>query len=250
MNIDKCCVSGFAWNGTPSGLTATVPGTSIPSYVAGDNPSAALLMIHDLLGWTFPNARLLADHYAKEGNVTVYLPDFYSGEVLPFEPILAERWAEVDLKGFMERNGRDKREPAIFECAKALRRKYENVGAVGFCYGGWAVCRLGSLKTGNDDNPLLSYGIMAHPSLVTKEDISGVDIPMLVLAPEHDRPYNAELKMHTFETFQKRGIYFNFVYFPGVYHGGLVRGDEEKPGEREAMIRAKNAVTAWVTQFT
>lgn len=28
-------------------------------------------------GWTLNNARLLADHYAKEADATVYLPDLY-----------------------------------------------------------------------------------------------------------------------------------------------------------------------------
>lgn len=35
----------------------------------------AILIVHDIFGWTLPNARLLADHYAKEADATVYLPD-------------------------------------------------------------------------------------------------------------------------------------------------------------------------------
>lgn len=35
----------------------------------------AVLIVHDLFGWNLPNARLLADHYAKEADATVYLPD-------------------------------------------------------------------------------------------------------------------------------------------------------------------------------
>ena len=37
-----------------------------------------MMMVHDIFGWTFPNARLLADHYAKEADATVFLPDLYS----------------------------------------------------------------------------------------------------------------------------------------------------------------------------
>ena len=37
--------------------------------------SAAILLVHDIFGWTFTNARLLADHFAKEADATVYLPD-------------------------------------------------------------------------------------------------------------------------------------------------------------------------------
>jgi hypothetical protein len=38
----------------------------LPTYVAGNNPEKAVLYVHDALGWQFKNARLLADHYAKE----------------------------------------------------------------------------------------------------------------------------------------------------------------------------------------
>lgn len=71
--------------------------------------------------WTFPNIRLLADHYAEEAGATVYVPDFFGGEALPSEPMLNGDWHKVDLGGFLGRNGRDIREPEIFACAKALR---------------------------------------------------------------------------------------------------------------------------------
>lgn len=48
-----------------------------PAYVVGDNKDAAILLIHDVFGWTFPNLRLLADHFAKEANATCYLVDLY-----------------------------------------------------------------------------------------------------------------------------------------------------------------------------
>lgn len=69
------CKSGFNWNGTPTGSETKVGTTSINAYVTGDNKDAAVMIIHDIFGWTFPNLRLLADHFAKEANVTVYLPD-------------------------------------------------------------------------------------------------------------------------------------------------------------------------------
>lgn len=71
--LKSCCLSGFAWDGQPSGKETTLAG--LPTYVAGTNPDAAILVIADLFGWTFRNLRLLCDHYAKEANATVYLPD-------------------------------------------------------------------------------------------------------------------------------------------------------------------------------
>ncbi len=73
MALNRCCVTGFQWGGTPTGKEATLANNS--AYVTGDNPNVAVLLVHDLFGWKFPNLRLLADHYAKEINATVYLPD-------------------------------------------------------------------------------------------------------------------------------------------------------------------------------
>ena len=73
MSCENCKI-GFNWDGTPTGTESKV-GDLNKAYVTGTNKDAAVLLIHDIYGWTFPNLRLLADHFAKEANVTVYLPD-------------------------------------------------------------------------------------------------------------------------------------------------------------------------------
>lgn len=244
MSIPSCCLKAFEWNGNPTGRTEVVANTNV--YVAGDSPDTAVLIIHDLLGWTFPNARLLANHYAREANATVYLPDFFGGEVLNPEPILQDRFDEIDLDGFLKRNSREVRGPEIFEFARALRAKHAKVGAVGFCYGGWAVFRLGAEE---HTPPLVDCVVSGHPSLLIKEDIEGVSVPLQVLAPEHDYVFTPKLKSYCFETVMTKGVPFEYLHFPGVFHGSLVRGDPGKPGEREAMVLAKSAAVAWFNQF-
>lgn len=71
--MSECCKSGFQWEGTPVGAETTLGKNK--TYVTGSNKDAAVLLVHDAFGWTLPNNRLLADHYAKEANVTAYLPD-------------------------------------------------------------------------------------------------------------------------------------------------------------------------------
>ncbi|KAJ9606322.1 hypothetical protein H2200_009283 [Cladophialophora chaetospira] len=244
MAMSTCCLKSFAWNGTPTGTTTNLGSNS--TYITGTNPDRAVLLIHDALGWTFPNARLLADHYAAEIDATVYIPDFFSGEVLPFEPILAGRFHEIDFAGFLSRNTREIREPEIFAAARLLRQKFKRVGAIGFCFGGWAVFRLGAAE---HDPPLVDAISTGHPSLLTKKDIDEVSVPVQLLAPEHDPAYPAEMKTHTFETVMKKGVYFDYVHFPGVEHGALTRGSEDVKGEREAMARAKDAAVNWFKLF-
>lgn len=68
-----CCLKGFPWDGEPKGREAKLAGRAC--YVVGSDEDAAVLVVHDALGWTFGNTRLLADQYAEEIGATVYVPD-------------------------------------------------------------------------------------------------------------------------------------------------------------------------------
>jgi hypothetical protein len=45
------------------------------------------------------------------------------------------------------------------------------------------------------------------------------------------------------------GVPFEWVHFLGVAHGCLTKGDEKVKGEREAMVRGKDAVVGWFRQW-
>lgn len=71
--MSECCISGFQWDATPIGTETTLQDRK--AYVTGSSSSVAILILHDLFGWTFKNTRILADHYSKEVGATVYIPD-------------------------------------------------------------------------------------------------------------------------------------------------------------------------------
>ena len=68
-----CCVKGFRWNGEIKGKEENLG--DHPCYVTGSDVEGAVMIVTDIYGWTFPNTRILADHYAEEAGVTVYVPD-------------------------------------------------------------------------------------------------------------------------------------------------------------------------------
>jgi len=84
---------------------------------------------------------------------------------------------------------------------------------------------------------------------LTKKDLDEVAVPVQILAPEHDPVYTAELKKYSFEALQQKPTPFDFQYFPGVSHGCFTRGDPDVVGERDAMVRGKNAAVGWFRQF-
>ncbi|KAI1308928.1 dienelactone hydrolase [Xylaria venustula] len=242
MSFSSCCLKTFTWDGTPTGKEVKLANNN--SYVTGDNKDAAILLIHDLFGWKYPNVRLLADHYAREANVTVYVPDFFDGWVVDWTLVEEERFGEIDLVGLAKKHSREIRGPEMVACAKALKADhgFKRLGAIGFCYGGWAVCHLASKERGEKLVDVASFG---HPSWLVKEDFDNLTVPIQILAPEFDHAYPPELKAYSFEKLLQLNLPFEYVHYPGVVHGSLVRGSEKKPEEREAMASAKNSAVAW-----
>lgn len=109
MSFSSCCLKTFTWGGTPQGKEVKLANND--SYVTGDNKDAAVLIIHDIFGWKYNNVRLLADHYAREANVTVYVPDFFDGWVVDWELVETDQFDKIDLAGMAAKNSREIRGP-------------------------------------------------------------------------------------------------------------------------------------------
>ncbi|PLB46546.1 endo-1,3-1,4-beta-D-glucanase [Aspergillus steynii IBT 23096] len=204
-----CCKSGFKWHATPTGTESSFAGTK--TYVTGTSKSIAILYVHDIFGWTFPNARLLADYYAENANATVYVPDLY---------------------------------PTILNFATALRSQYPKVAAIGFCYGGWAVFRLGANGLG-----LVDCIATAHPSLLEDREIEALGVPTQILAPERDFAFTEELKGVCNRVIPANGVPYEYVYFPGLEHGFATRGDREDEVQRRGLERAARAAVGWFNEW-
>lgn len=132
----------------------------------------------------------------------------------------------------------------MFDCAKALRSQYHRVGAIGFCYGGWAAFQLGA-----KDNGLVDCISVAHPIQLTKDEIQKVGVPVQILAPEFDPLFTEELKAFSNQVIPTLSVPYDYQFFPGVQHAFAARGDPAKPGERKSMERAKNAAVLWFRQW-
>ncbi|KAK4447156.1 putative hydrolase [Podospora aff. communis PSN243] len=245
--MSSCCLRGFHWGGQPVGRETTVNGQSC--YVTGSSADVAIIVIHDLYGWTFSNTRLLADHYAAEVDATVYVPDFFGGAVL--SPALIDNpaeWGKLDLPGFMERNSKAVRFPEMASFATYLRTQHACIGAVGFCYGGWAAFQLGG-KQEDGQAPLVDCITAAHPTFLTEDEMRNVGVPAQILAPEVDPMFTAELKAYAVNEIPKVGVPFSYQYFPGLSHGFAIRGNREDVAETKGLERGMRAVVAWFREW-
>ena len=170
----------------------------------------------------------------------------FGGEVLSPEILCKDpsQWGPLDLGAFTARNSKEVREAEIFAFAKTLRSQYKRVAAIGFCYGGWAVFRLGA--KGND---LVDCISTAHPSWLTEEEIQNVGVPVQILAPEIDPVFTPELKEFSNKVIPSLGLAYDYQYFPGLEHSFAVRGNRENEAEMKGLERAKNAAVSWFRQW-
>ncbi|CAI6341819.1 unnamed protein product [Periconia digitata] len=251
----QCCISGFKWDGAPTGHDTTLgdlnaymaKATTTTSTTNSGEDDVAVLFIHDAFGWTFVNERLLCDSYAEEIGATVYMPDFFAGEVIPSDIVRdPKRWNEFDFPGFIARNSREERWPQIQQAAATLKTKHRKVGVAGFCFGGWAAFELGS----DEYTPRLVDCItVAHPTNLTTNDIDKIGVPVQICAPDEDPMFTPEMKKYANEVIPTRGCAYDYQYFPGVTHGFATRGNPGADGERRAMMRSKRAQVGWLKEW-
>ncbi|KAL2256929.1 hypothetical protein VTK26DRAFT_912 [Humicola hyalothermophila] len=254
------CLQGVEWAAEPQGREDSVDtchGNKQYYYVTGTNPDVGIMVIHDLLGWTFPNTRLLADYYAAEVGATVYVPDFFGGEVLPRALVTSGAFDALGLPSFLRRNPKTARGPEMASFARFLRGRHRRLGAIGFCYGGWGVFHVGQamacVHSARDDSdallPLVDCISTAHPSLLEMEEMRRVGVPVQILAPERDVAFTEELKAFALAEIPKLSVPFDYQIFPGLEHGFAVRGDPEVENEVRGMERAKRAAVAWFREW-
>ena len=70
----------------------------------------------------------------------------FGGEVITEEMIFdPEKFTNLDLQSYMQRNSKEARGPAVHDFARKLKTEmgFKKVGAVGYCWGGWAAFQLG-----------------------------------------------------------------------------------------------------------
>lgn len=133
--------------------------------------------------------------------------------------------------------------PEIKSAAQTLKSWHSKVGAIGFCYGGWAVFQLAS------DPSLIDAVSTAHPSLLENKEIDNLKVPVQILAPENDHAYTPELKEYSNKVIPTLGIPYEYVYFPGVNHGFAARGDVNDKLQKDSLERAKRSAVNFFNEF-
>ncbi|GIJ90423.1 hypothetical protein Asppvi_009377 [Aspergillus pseudoviridinutans] len=233
----SCCFTGVLHEGNPKGEIKQI--NNIRAYIAhpeGDEkPNKAVILLSDIFG-IFPNSQLVADAFAANGYLCV-LPDLFNGDQISIGDYDAKR---IDVGAWLSRHTVDDVAPIVEAAIKHLRTvlQVQKVAAAGYCFGGKYVVRY--LKVGQLDS-----GYIAHPSFVTKEELSAIQRPLSISAAEHDPIFTTANRHASEETLIGTGQEFQINLFSGVSHGFAIRGDLSQPRVRFSKEQAFAQAVSW-----
>ncbi|KAK9933504.1 hypothetical protein M0R45_020701 [Rubus argutus] len=234
MSGPQCCSNPPTPNPTSgSGHVEKLGG--LDSYLTGSSDSKlAIVLVSDVFGYEAPNLRKLADKVAAAGFFVV-VPDFFYGD--PYVPATDGSLSIFDwLKG----HGTDKGFEDVKVVIEALKSKgVSAIGAVGFCWGAKVVVELAK-------GDFIQAAVLAHPSLVTVDDIKAVKVPISILGAEIDQMSPPEVVKQFEEVLiAKAEIKSHVKIFPKVSHGWTVRYDASDEAAVKPAEEAHQDMLQW-----
>lgn len=168
-------------------------------------------------------------------------------EAKPAEQLAADKGAAYAVLGPWLGNNNSPAEkfPLIKDFVASLRADpaHKSIGAVGFCWGGWAAVQLTHAASG----PLVDASVSCHPaSLAIPEDIENVEKPLSIHIGDSDDfiPLSECEKIQ--EVFKHKPNCSINVYKDQV-HGFAARGDLTVEKDRKAKEEVAEKVTRSMT---
>ncbi|CAF1460362.1 unnamed protein product [Rotaria sordida] len=205
----------------------------IATYKTGQGKST-IVIFTDIFGFSFINIRKIADTYAQGTKATVLVPDLFNGDSMnPNEPNLFDK-----LPAWLQKH------PPTDACTVAdkiisiIKRHYDSIQVVGFCYGGKIVIHL---ITHPELSSSVKAGVVAHPSFLVKEEANQIKRPILFQCAETDERFIPDIRKHFEKELTRTGL-GKFIDYPGTTHGFVVRPDGTPQVEKQKNKAITDAI--------
>ncbi|XP_056440297.1 carboxymethylenebutenolidase homolog isoform X1 [Gadus chalcogrammus] len=225
------------------GLGQEVQIEHIKSYVVKPSSGAdkAVIVIHDIYGWTLPNTRYMADMLAENGYIAV-CPDFYVGK---------DPWSPTSDWSKFQEWCEDKKPTVINREVEAVLRFLKEqcgvrlIGSVGFCWGGVAVHHLAL------NYPHITAGVSVYGIIKERGDCYELKSPVLFIFAEKDEVVPLEqVSVLQAGLKEKCSVDHQVKIFPEQSHGFVHRRREDiNPSDRPHILEARSDMLHWLNKF-
>jgi len=260
MSCDNCS-KGLVLPGDPTG-TIGPDGAYLASAPPSDvTLTHAVVLLTDAFGLPLKNCKILADALSNRLGCDVWVPDIFNGDPL-FSP---------DALNFVPDKAGVKTSPwgmlrVVFACIPRLaaiyrsrpsvvdsriasfitklreEKKYDKIGAIGYCFGGSCAIRLGS-------SDLVNSIVVCHPGPCTVGQIKAIKVPAAWACAEEDEYFGKKLRLKAESVFSERKgkdvIEYQFTDYKGTAHGFAARPNLSIPEVKEAFEKSLDQAVEW-----
>ncbi|XP_006461676.1 hypothetical protein AGABI2DRAFT_193078 [Agaricus bisporus var. bisporus H97] len=258
------CTTGANLPGTPKGVIKDDGSyfAAAPKGGEGSEHKRAVLLLTDAFGLGLDNPKIMADYFAEQLHCDVWVPDIWAGKPLIKESELKMPEKAGEKIGFLgwsrfymtmlPKIGKiisnrpsvvDKRIKNFINKIKA-DNKYENMGAVGYCFGGACCARLAATDA-------VDTVVICHPGNFSLKLIDKFIIPVSFVCAEDDFTFptakrqKAERLLAQRAKDDKRGVEYEFQDYKGTVHGFAARPNTQLPEIKEAFEKSLEQTVSW-----
>ncbi|KAG2758176.1 hypothetical protein P692DRAFT_201757371 [Suillus brevipes Sb2] len=268
------CNRGSILEGKPIGSFTEIVGVKTYLTSTGDSNACqggrAIILLSDGFGLPLVNSHLLADKFSKELSCDVWIPDLFDGQplldlngiaedVLPKRPRTWPLWDKIKFvivilllrSWIFFRNRASVVDPRTTTFIKRVReqRKYNKVGAVGYCFGGSLGVRLASLG-------VFDSLVVCHPGVVSEAEVKAINLTGILRIPtswvcaEEDICFGPAIRNKSEALLAAREgknnfVDYEFVDYQGTVHGFACRPPLEFPDVKEAFEKSVDQTLKW-----
>jgi len=260
------CVEGAFLPGEPTGtINSDFQGAYYAPGSLSDGTSTskrAVLLLTDAFGLPLKNCKIIADDLAKRLECDVWIPDYFAGKPLfpvdamsfPDRPgVKFSFWDWCKLVAFIipklpnmlvsnRSSVTDRRVHSFINLIKEAK-KYEKIGAVGYCFGGACCVRLG----GTD---FVNSVVICHPGSFSINQVKAIKVPTAWVCAEEDMFFPESLRLASEAVFAERKDKENYIdyelkVYKGTTHGFASRPNLMIPELKKAHEEALDQTVEW-----
>ncbi|KAJ6613335.1 dienelactone hydrolase [Mycena sp. CBHHK59/15] len=255
------CFRGNVLEGEPTGVISDIDGAYLAKG-SGETSQRAIVLLTDIFGLPLKNSKLLADNFALHLGCDVWVPDLFAGHPPATEwqlRMLPEKAGDkisfFDIIKFIFsilpsippifRNRSAVVDPRTISFVKKMQesKKYEKLGAIGYCLGGGIALRIAPAE-------LFQSIVVAHPSPPTDEQVKAIKVPVLWECAEDDMGIKAPRLREIEAIYEGRRGSDDFAdyeikVYKGTAHGFAARPNLAYPEVKDAFEKAFQQAVDW-----
>ncbi|KAF9473998.1 alpha/beta-hydrolase [Pholiota conissans] len=264
MSCPKC-QEGFELPGEPLGTIEKDFNNAYYSPAPSrETPSKeAILFFTDGFGLPLKNCKIMADNFAKRLNCDVWIPDYFDGKPLvPASNLRAPDHAGAKMSimdwvkfvlatiphipAFIRSRPSvaDMRVLALIDLLKE-KKKYEKLGATGYCYGGSTSVRFSTTD-------YIDTAVISHPGPFSIDLVEKIRVPTSWACAEVDIFWSHDKRMKAEAILSARkakdggaSMEYEFIDYKGTAHGFAARPNLKRPEIKQAHEEAFEQAVKW-----